>query len=434
MTGRKLAFVALLVTIVAAFGFSGGRQEMSPAEETGPVTITYYLWDDPTYRQIVDAFNESQDRVFVDAQYLQAGDYEAKLTTLLAGGAEMDAFMQKRQFDMFSHYANGYIEPLDDLIAAHNYDTDQIAAYQSALQIDGTWVAVPFRGGSYLTYYNTKLFEAAGEHTPDYYVERGEWTWDKFEEVAERMATGDGEIYGGLIYTWGNQTFLPAIQTGAQFITADGQVVVDDSILESLRRRLRLEQSGAIPTLVDLKVTRTHYSQAFYNGNLAMMIIGEWFPGMMLKAREDDLLQGFTWDDWGVTRLPSQTPDHFATVGNPTFNHVHADSDKKDAAFEFIAWMGSAAGAQVVARAGFLPPVVDDSVRAILADAIPDEQSLAYFVEDAPRMPIFYNRYGTRIDLFTGELVERYMVGDIADADLRDEITAGLEEIVATTN
>lgn len=432
---RKRTVLAVLILIGGAVvAFASGSQEAEEVESDGPVTITYYLWDDPTYAQIVDTFNASQDRIYVEAEYLQASDYEAKLTTLLAGGAEMDAYMQKRQFDMFSHFANGYIEPLDDLIAEHDYDTDAISAYRSALQIDGQWVAIPFRGGSYLTYYNRRIFEAAGEPTPDYYVERGEWTWDKFEEVANRLATGDGEIYGGLIYTWGNQTFLPAIQAGAQFITDDGEVVVDDSIVEALERRLRLEQSGAIPELVELKATRTHYSQAFYQGNLAMMIIGEWFPGMMLKARDDGLLQGFTWNDWGVTRLPSQTPRDFATVGNPTFNHVHPDSDNKDAAFEFIAWMGSAEGANVVAEAGFLPPVVNDEVTAILAGAIPDEQSLEYFVEDAPRMPIFYNRYGTRIDLFTGQLVERYMVGDIAPRDLRAEIEAGLEEIVATTN
>ena len=47
-----------------------------------------------------DAFNAAGTDIQIDPRYIPA-DYETKLTTLLAGGMEMDAYMQKRSTDMF---------------------------------------------------------------------------------------------------------------------------------------------------------------------------------------------------------------------------------------------------------------------------------------------------------------------------------------------
>ncbi|MFW5777204.1 MAG: ABC transporter substrate-binding protein [Spirochaetota bacterium] len=431
---RFTAVIALLAvaTLAAAPVFANGQQEGAEGED-GVQTITYYLWEDPTIERVIDAFEESQDEIVVDRQIVSAADYETKMATLLAGGAEMDAYMQKRQADMFPHYASGYIEPLDDLASERGFDLDMISAYVPSLQIEGNLVAIPFRAGQYYTYYNEAVFEDAGIPTPDTYVENGEWTWAKFEEVANEIATGDGEVYGGLIYTWGSQHTFPAFQEGVQFITPDGEIDINDSVVESLNMRKRLEENEAIVPLVELKATKTHYSQAFYAGNVGMLLIGEWFPGMMLKAKEDGLLRGYTWDEWGITRLPSDV-DPYTAIGNPTFSHVHADSDQKEAAFDFIAWMGGPEGAEYMANAGFLTPVMTEGVREELSAVIPDESSLDYFTEEAAHSPMLLSPYGSRVDLFLGDLTEAYMQGDIERSELEQELIEGLEEIIETTN
>ena len=43
--------------------------------------------------------------------------------------------------------------------------------------------------------------------------------------------------------------------------------------------RKRLEDTGAMWSLIDMKVTKTHYSKQFYDGKLGMLLLGEWFPG-----------------------------------------------------------------------------------------------------------------------------------------------------------
>lgn len=421
---KKLVCVLawLVVLLVGAFG--GAAKER--------VQINYYLWDDPTYRNIVDTFNKAQSDIYVNATYLPAGDYEAKIATLLAGGADIDVYMQKRQVDMFVHYANGYIEPLDSYIANYKYDLKAIEQYLPYITFQGKVLAIPFRGGGYYTYYNKKLFEKAGMPTPDVYVEQGQWTWDKFAEVAKRLSTGDGRQWGAVLYIWPDLTLIPAIQAGSRFMDADGNVDFDpEMVVYSLRLRKDLERARAIMPLVELKTTKTHYSQLFWQGNTGMLIIGEWFPGMMLAARDQGLLKNFTWNDWGITRLPSNGAV-YKTVGAPTFNHVHSRSKNKEAAFRFIAWMGGPEGARVVARNGFLPAVVSPDVMKELASVVPDAKSLAYFTEKVPHEPGWYNRYGTAIWSAMDALIERYLLTDMSDTALIEEVQSQLKRIAGS--
>jgi multiple sugar transport system substrate-binding protein len=429
---KRFMIVLIFALAATTLAIAGGQGEAATTE--GPTDIIYYMWDDPTYMQIVEAFGAANDSVVVNVNEVPAADYEVKLLTVLAGGVEMDAYMQKRQTDMFAQYANGYIEPLDDLIAEANYDIEGLSAYDSAIRLDGQYVAIPFRGASWYTYFNKVMFDEAGEPYPTEYVENGEWTWDKFQEVANRLATGDGEEYGGLFYTWGPCHVVPALQDGVKFITQEGEIDLNETVPYSFRLRYELEDTLAIIPLVELKVTKTHYSTAFFGGNVAMLIIGEWFPGQLMNARDEGMFEGFTWNDWGVTRLPWNT-EEYTTFGNPTFNHVHADSDKKSAAFEFIGWMGGTDGAVETARAGFLPARINDGVKEALKEAIPDDTSFGYFTEGPTVMPQFYTKYGSRIDQAIGELMESYLVeGPFSDSELMAAFEERFTEIIQTTD
>jgi multiple sugar transport system substrate-binding protein len=432
MSYKKVIAVLLsLAVTVALFAGGQGETQQDPSGD-GPEEIIFYMWEDPTYIDIVNAFNESQDEVFVDAQVIPSADYETRLTTLLAGGARMDAWMQKRQVDMFGHFAAGHIEPLDDLIARHGYDLDAVSAYSDAISLNGQTLAIPFRGATYYTYFNKAMFDEAGIPYPSEFVERGEWTWDKFVEIAKDMTTED--YYGANIHVWGLLQVVPAIQNQVDFITQDGTIDIDETVLQGFKMRKELEDAGAIWPLVDLLSSRTHYSTVFFDNQTAMLLIGEWFPGMMLDAERDGRL-GFDWEDWGITRLPSDAPpDEYFSMGAPTFNHVHARSNKKDAAFKFIAWMGSAEGAEVVARYGFLPPLVTDGVREELRAAVPDETSFRYFTEGPSVYPPHYNKYGSRIDVLLPELMQEYLAEDYSDQEFMDLFRRRLEEIRETTN
>jgi multiple sugar transport system substrate-binding protein len=383
---------------------------MSSISQASPVKINYYLWDDPTYKNIVEAFNRSQKEVFVNAIYLPAGDYSNKLTTILAGGSNVDAYMMKTPQDTYTYYKNGFVEPLDKYIKKYKYDTKALGGYLTQATIKKKVVGIPFRGAGYYTYYNKKLFAKAGIPTPDVYVQKGEWTWKKFYEVAKKLSSGDGKIYGAYFHTWTQCSLMPFMQTFSPVIDNKGKIIVHDKkFLASLRLRKKMEQEKIMPRLVDLLASRLHYSKAFYDGNVAMMPMGEWFPGMMLKGKNENLLRNYDWNDWGLTRLPCDEKK-YVNIGVSLWNHIYPRSNNKDAAFKFIAWIGSAETAPVIAENGFMPAVITNKVRESLTSSIPDAESIKYYLDPSPRAVAWYTSpYGTQVETLLGNYVSKYM-------------------------
>jgi multiple sugar transport system substrate-binding protein len=364
---------------------------------------------------------------------IPAKEYEAKIMTLLAGGVEMDAYMNKRGTDIFPMVENGYATPLDELAAAAGFDVSPFEGYSKAIRIDGELYVMPFRGEAYFTYYNKKVFEKAGIPTPETYVENGEWTWDKFVEVAKQLATGDGAVYGGILYIWGSQQVFPADQRGIEYITDDGEVDIDDSLAYSFAMRKELEDANAIIPLAELKATKTHYSKAFWAGNAGMLVIGGWFPGMMLSARDDGSLQGFTWNDWSLTRMPCNE-EEYVTVGSPTGNVIHIDSEKKEAAFKFISWMAGAEGAVVVAQNGLMSAMFTPEVQEVFSSVLPDETAVKYYTETKKNMIPRFNSYGSKAEAETSKMMEEYLAGDIAPEQVDAIATERFQEVVNMTD
>lgn len=404
------------------------------AQAKGPIQINFYSWDDPANKPIVDAFNASQKEIFVKATYLPTAEFETKMTTLLAGGANIDCYMQKRQPDMFHQYDNGIIEPLDKYVTKYKYNLEDIKSYLNQVTYRGKLVGIPFRGAGYYTYYNKKLFAAAGVPTPTEYVIKGEWTWDKFQEVAQKLSSGDGKQYGAFLHSWPQIPLMPAIQEGVYFITPDGQVDLNaKAILYSVKMRKNLEQSKAIMSLSEQMATKLHYSNAFYSGTVAMLVMGEWFPGWMIKGRDSNLLKGYTFNDWAITRAPCNRSE-YSTIGVSTFNHIYSRSKKKDAAFKFIAWMGSAEAAPIIAKSGFLPAVINDQTLEVLASSVPDRESLKYWTEKVPVQAQWFHKYGSKLETqVLNPVLSKYLATDMSDNDLLAEIEKGCKEVIKST-
>ncbi|MDR0301702.1 MAG: extracellular solute-binding protein [Treponema sp.] len=421
----------LMTVLLLCCAITGCKKEK--AAGAGPVNIIYYTWDDPSIKPIIETFNASQDEIFVDAQYLPQPDYEVKITTLLTGRTPMDAYMQKRQVDMFPHYKNGFIEPLDNLLAKTGINRTAVDAYKNSISVDGKVIAFPWRGAAYYTYYNKKIFAAKNVPTPDTYVKAGTWTWDKFAEVAKQLSSGDGKVYGASVYHWGSSQLIMETQNQKSVISADGKLNYDGAILRWLSMRKKMEENKSCWPLIDMKVTSTHYSKQFYDGQAAMLLIGEWFPGQIQSGRDQGVLVGWGWNDWGLTRLPCDVSP-YVTMGAPTFSHVTSYSKNKEAAFKFIAWMGGPEGSKIAAKAGVLPAMVDDGVKQVLAEVIPDPQSLDYFVEKKIAFPMAYNKYGSRIENLINTVQEEYLLGKIPDGQFDAYLRAGLEEIIKTTD
>ncbi|NLL25721.1 MAG: extracellular solute-binding protein [Sphaerochaeta sp.] len=432
MRTKKILLVLTLIACLASPVFAAGASETKAAPAAdGPVVISYYTWDDSSHKALIDTFNATHKDIQVKAQILPAADYETKLTTLLSGRADIDAFMEKRQVDMFGQYDNGYLEPLDSYIAATGKPNPAVEAFKSSSVINGDTVVIPWRGGAYYTYYNKKVFEKAGVPTPDYYVKRGEWTWKKFEEVAKAITAADPSLVGSTIYIWGGQGFFQAGQAGDSIVTPDGKIDNIDNVVKQLEMRKRLEDVGAMWSLVDMKVTKLHYSKQFYDGNVGMLLIGEWFPGQMVTGRNDGLL-AYDFEDWGITRLPCDQSE-YVTVGLPTGNCITSYSKKKQAAFEFINWMSGPEGAAIAASYGVLPAAPGEAAKAEIAKNLPKGNSLDYFLEEKGNNTANFSPYGTRVETEFAKLQEDFLLGNINIEQFKTNFTKLLNDIIKTT-
>lgn len=427
-------FIAILLVSLSMFTvFANGVQETDSPQD-GPTYVDVYIWSsgDDTESKYIEAYNAQATDVIITPHYIPSSDYESKLTTLLAGGVDIDIFFQKRQTDMFPHFANGYIEPLNDLIEKHGFDYSSLSSWDSSLSLDGQVLALPYRAGKHYTYYNAKAFTDKGLPTPQDLVESGEWTWNKFIELSQKVSENDGETYGSCIYIWGTQQILPAAQKGVEFIKADGTIDMDESILFSAKMRKTLEEGNDMTRLVDLKVSKTHYSQVMLQGMAPMLIIGEWFPGMLHGMFANATDPVWNEDDFRITRMPCDSPK-YNSVGVPTFAHICTSSKKKDAAFQVLAWMASENGAEAAASLGILPPIVNDSVKKILSNTIYDETSLEYYLEDVPVKPILYNKYGSKIEQTVSNMTEKFLLNEVSEKDYLHVFKKELENIVDTT-
>ena len=426
---KRICFLLVLLLAASAVFAAGGAEEQS-AEPAGPESIVIYLWDDAQYRALVDMFNERQSDIIVEAEYIPTGEYEAKISTVLAGGLSLDGYFQKRSTDIFAHTNNGFIIPLDDLAKKAGVDLSIYDNYKDAITVDGKTMAVPFRGASWYTYYNTKVFADAGIPTPETYVEKGEWTWAKFIEVAQAVSEKLPGTYGAHFHTWGSSNVIPALQNGMQFIDENGNVDINDTLINAYKYRKELETSGAMMTLAETRATKTHYSTAFYSGKVGMLVIGSWFPGFMKTGRDENSLQGFTWDDWSITRLPCDEKV-YASFGNPTFCHVSSTSKKAETAFEFFAWLGGDEGAEQVAANGSLPALVTPAVKEAFAEVLPNENALKYYLEPHKVNPQFYNKYGSLVESELAGIMEVYLEEDMTDAELKDMIVERLKQVAS---
>jgi multiple sugar transport system substrate-binding protein len=306
-----------------------------------------------------------------------------------------------------------------------------LEGYITQATINKKVMGIPFRGAGYYLYYNKKIFAQAGVPTPDVYVQKGEWTWEKFYEVAKKLSSGDGKVYGAYFHVWNQSSLMLFLQTFSPVIDSKGKIIINDKkFLDSLRLRKKMEQEKLMPRLVDLLATRLHYSKAFYDGNVAMMPMGEWFPGMMLKGKNENLLRNYSWNDWGLTRLPCNEKN-YVNIGTALWNSIYPRSNNKDAAFKFIAWMGGAEAASVIAENGFMPALITGKVRDALTASIPDAESIKYYLDTAPRAPGWLTSpYGSQVETLLGTYISKYMNSNVNEKEFMAAFHNDLKKIV----
>ena len=344
------------------------------AESTGSgdeaVTLNWARWDkDSTayWQALADGYMESHPNVTIEMTDLGSTDYMTQLATQLAGGnGELDVLSIK-DIPGYSNLINlGMLEPLSGKLTTDESKFNGVLEQLTAE--DGNYYAVPFRSDFWVVYYNKDIFDQAGVEYPTNDMTMADFD-AKIREVNEKAG-----VYGNIYHTWRSTTTLFGILDG-QHTVIDGNY---DFLKPYYEQVLSEQADGVIPNYGEQKTSGLHYSGAFENGQAAMCNMGSWFIATLQKYNAEAASNGVQPVNFGIVKYPH--PDGApagSTLGTVTSLAVNANSEKKEAALDFVNWCASEDGAKCVAAVGTFPAVASDETNKIISstDGFPSDDA-----------------------------------------------------------
>lgn len=337
----------------------------APSDEASgdeAVTLKWALWDKDTtvyYQPFIDAYTAEHPNVTIEMVDLGSTDYSTVLGTQLSGsGSDFDVVTVKDVPGYVTLVNKGVIEPLDDLIAQDGIDLSKFSGVTDQVTIDGKLYELPFRSDIWVIFYNKAVFDNAGVDYPT-----NDMTWDEYDALARKITdtTAGSRVYGAHYHTWRSTIQLDGILDGEHTIL-DGTYDFTKPYYEMV---LAQQKDGVCMDYATLKTQGLHYSAAFAQGNVGMLNMGSWFIATLING-----IQSGEYDvsDWGMVKYPhAEGVEPGSTLSTITALAIPTSSAHKDVAWDFIKFVCTEKGAEVLAGTGNIPAMTNDSIVDILS-------------------------------------------------------------------
>ncbi|MDR0709647.1 MAG: sugar ABC transporter substrate-binding protein [Spirochaetaceae bacterium] len=338
----KTALTAFICLALAA-SFTGCKGKQSQGSQNGPVTIKVAVWDVTTikyYSELVEAFDKAHPNISVEVFDIPAADYTQKLSVMLNGGSDVDAFWIKDGDTTKGISNRGQLADLSAYVARDSIDLADFNGLAERFNIDSKLVALPAATAYYVLFYNKDIFDKAGVPYPS-----NDLTWSQWEQLAGRVTSGSGtdKIYGAHFHTWQACVQNWAVQDGKHTI-----VDTDYSFMKPYyEMAIRMQDAGVVMDYGSLKAGNIAYTNAFLRGNIAMIPMGFW----LASGIKDRIDNGELEMNWGVAAIPhpDETPAGW-TVGSVTPIAINQASKYKEEAWEFVKFVTSEEGANIYTK------------------------------------------------------------------------------------
>ncbi|MDK7049763.1 ABC transporter substrate-binding protein [Aerococcus sanguinicola] len=286
--------------------------------------------------ELVADFNNSQDEVFVNAQY--QGTYDETLTKLRSSasgeavGADLvQVFEQGTAFMIDS----GLTVPVQEYVDKNNSDLSQLEpnllAYYS---LDDQLHSMPFNSSTPILYYNKDVLEKAGMSEAPSNMEEIFENADKLTEQESVTMPISVGVYGWYIEQWINKMGEDMFNNGNGRESAPTEVVFDDN--GSMERVLEMwnegEEKGYMPN-----VGREGGQPEFVSGQSAMTVGSTANLRQILTEVNDRF-------EVGTAYYPGLTAedDQGVSIGGASLWMIDSGDDaKKDATWKFIEYLVS---------------------------------------------------------------------------------------------
>jgi len=348
----------------------GGAPVEAPTD--APVTLKMVAWDistTPYWQAVIDAYVAKNPNVTIELIDVSSAEYQDKVNIMLSGGDESDIITVKDIPGYSAMLTRNQIIPLNSYIETDGLDLSAYSGAAEELTYEGSIYALPFRSDIWILYYNKDIFDKAGIAYPD-----NDMTWAEYEDLARKLTSGTGadKVYGAHHHTWRSTVQLATVQDGKNTVIA-----TDYSFMKPIYDMIvGMQKDGIIMDYGSLKAGSIHYSGVFKNEQIAMLPMGSWFIGTMIAAKN----AGEADFNWGVAKFPHpEGVTAGTTAGTLTSLAINANSENKDAAWDFIKFYSGVEGAKALAKTGNLPALRTPEVLDIFAslEGVPAEATEA---------------------------------------------------------
>lgn len=415
---RKLSFsIALLVLLLLV------NTVMVTAQDE-EITLTMTAWDIstiPYWQDVIDAYEAENPNVTVELTDIASAEYQDVVNIMLSGGDETDIITVKDIPGYNAMLSRGQIIPLNDYIEAADIDLSIYSGAAEELTWEDNIYGLPFRSDIWILYYNKDIFDAAGLDYPT-----NDMTWDEFDEIARQLTSGSGadKIYGAHFHVWRSCVELATVQDGENSVISN-----DYSFMAPMYDMVTaMQEDGIIMDYGELRAGNIHYSGVFWNGQVAMLPMGSWFIGSTIQARDEGNFES----DWGVAAYPHpEGVEAGTTAGTLTSLAINANSSQQDAAWDFLQFVTSPEGAEVLA-ATTLPAVrTAETLEAFVAvDGMPPGTAEALQTTTV-RLELPMHPDVAAVEQILNEEHDLIMTRSVPVQDGIDEMTRRIGEVLA---
>lgn len=344
--------LSILMIVIMGLLVLAGCSDAAGGSKDGKVEISYGFWDKkqvPAIEEAIKKFNEKHPDIKVKTELIPYGQYFQKLETAATGGALPDVLWMNGAHVV--QYAEGkVIEPLSEHAKKDNYSLEN---YPKSLidlyTVDGKVYGIPKDYDTTGLWYNKKIFDDAGVPYPD-----ENWDWAKLKETAKKLTNKEKGIWG-FAAVMGNQGgYYDFIwQNKGYIVSDDGKSVGFDKpeAVEALKYNISFIEEGLSPT--QAQMAETAAGDLFSSGKIAMMFDGPWMVPEYKKNKDLD-----------VTVVPKGEQRAVSIHG--LSNVISAHSKQKEAAWEFVKFLGSKETAEIYAKTGTVIPAYNGTQEAWL--------------------------------------------------------------------
>lgn len=307
----------------------------APATPTAtPVKLTIYKdaknAEDPNFIKELADF-KAQTGITVEANVIPGNgdDFYKKMDVALTTGDPTDLVILDNPLDTQKYSENGFLYPLDDIMAEKSYDPKKVFG-NSLTVTNGKVYMLPSAATKWAVFYNKKIFDDAKVPYPT----GDAWTWDQYIETAKKLTDKSKGIYGSYMLDYDNYMYFYATQQGdgVHGYKADGTSNYDDPIFKNALKYFGDfgNVSKIQPSWLEFKTKKLAWD-GFMSGKYGMTFIGSWFLNLMKNKKTYPR-------DWkmGISQIPTPTAGQGNNFGVTSGLGVNKNSAHPKEAFEFV--------------------------------------------------------------------------------------------------